>query len=466
MVWPRLAVSYSATVSVLAETKALARLGGPMVATQFFIMAMGFLDTAMAGHYSSVDLAGVALGGNILWPLFMLFSGLNMALTPIIAQLRGAGRIAEGGVSIRQGIWIGLIASTIMVIVLPNARIVFELASVDPAAADVAHRYLAAAVWGVPGVIVYVSLRYVCEGLGHTLPPMAIAGSALIVNGILNYVFIYGALGVPEMGGEGCGWATALTMWFELALMVALLRAPYFRATGLLDRFEWPNGAEIVRILKIGVPIALTVFLEMAVYSVIGLLIGSMGVTALAAHSIVGHMNWATYVFPMALGSAASIRVGYYVGAREFDRSRHVAKVSFMLSLGYALIVSACLVLGRHALPGIYSNDPAVIELAATLLLFVAVYQIVDDTQATMAGSLRGYKDTRVPMLISLAGYWVVALPLGSALGFGWFDIEPIGVYGFWAGMTLGLILVAISMGVRLLSTSRADDRILALART
>ena len=163
-----------------------------------------------------------------------------------------------------------------------------------------------------------------------TLPPMLIAGTALPLNAFLNYIFIYGEFGAPELGGEGCGWATAIVMWFEFLLMSLLVRTSYFRATGVTSKFEWPRPEVLASIFRIGVPIGLTVFLEMAVFSVIGFLIASLGVTALASHSIAGNVNWATYVVPMAFGSAASIRVGFFVGAGNFEQSRHVAKTAFI----------------------------------------------------------------------------------------------------------------------------------------
>ena len=177
-----------------------------MVATQFFIMAMGFLDTAMAGHYSSVDLAGVALGGNILWPVFMLMSGLTMALTPIVAQLRGATAVDQAGSKIRQGLWVALFASFVCVAVIINAEPIFVLSGVDAEAAAIGVRYLRAAAWGIPPVLLYVTLRYTSEGLGKTLPPMLIAGAALPLNGLLNYMFIYGKFGAPqlEIGRASC----------------------------------------------------------------------------------------------------------------------------------------------------------------------------------------------------------------------------------------------------------------------
>ena len=437
-----------------------------MVATQFFIMAMGFMDTAMVGHYSAVDQAGVALGGNVLWPLFLMFSGMNMALTPIVAQLRGARRLKDTGEVIRQGLWMAVFASVVMLLVLPNAGPFFSRFGIDAVAVDVAVAYLTAIAWGIGPAIGYVTLRHVCEGLGHTLPPMIIAGIALAVNGTLNWILIFGKFGLPALGGEGCGWATAITMWMQLAMITVLLKKPYFRATRLLERFELPDPARIGRILRIGLPIAMTEFLEMGVFAIIGFLVGSIGVTAVAANAIAGHVNWATYVFPMAIGSAASIRVGYYVGAQNYDGARRVAKVSLALSLIYALLVSGLLILARESIAGIYSSDGEVIALAASLMLFVAVYQIVDDATATMVGVLRGFKDTTVPMVISLTSYWLFALPVAAALGFGWFGLEARGVHGLWAGLTLGVFLLGGAMALRVLTTSRTDSRILALSQT
>ena len=446
-----------------AEARELARLGLPMVATQFCIMAMGFLDTAMAGNYASVDLAGVALGGNVLWPLFMLMSGLNMALMPMSAQLRGEGKMTAIGPLTWQGLWLAVGAAVITALVLVNAAPIFALFDVDPEAAAIGERYLDAAAWGIPGVMLYVTLRYTCEGLGKTLPPMLIAASALVINGVLNYIFIYGKLGMPAMGGEGCGWATALTMWIELGLILLLLRRPWFRETGILERFEKLDPSRVASLVRVGLPIGLTVFLEMGVFSVLGFLVGSLGVTALAAHSIAGNINWGTYVIPMSIGSAASIRVGYCVGRRVLQDARVVARTATILSLVYALGASALLLAVRGWLPTVYTGDAEVVRITASLLVIVALYQVVDCTQATMVGVLRGYKDTRLPMVYSFAGLWLIALPLASGLGFGWFG-RAYDVFGFWAGMAIGLAIVCCLIGRRLWQTSRDDERVLRFA--
>jgi MATE family multidrug resistance protein len=396
----------------------------------------------------------------------MLMTGLSMALTPIVAQLQGAGRVGESGVAVRQGIWIALIASVVTVAIVVQAEPLYRWAGVDEEVIHVAMGYLRAIAWGVPASLVYVALRHVAEGLGHTRPPMLIAVAALPVNAALNYVLIFGKLGFPKLGGVGCGWATAAVFWMEPLLMLFVVARPYFRETRLLERVDGPSWTEIRRILRIGAPIGATIFLEMAVFSVVGFLIGSMGVTMLAAHSIASNLSWLTYVMPMGLGSAASVRVGYFVGAGDFTRARFSAASAFRISMIYALLVSVLLVALRHLLVAVYTNDQAVLAVAANLVLLIAAFQIVDDTQVTAGGALRGYKDTRVPMVCSLLGYWAVALPLGAALGYGWLGFPPLGVYGFWLGMTFGLTLVAVSLGVRLRWTSRDEKLVSRLART
>ena len=447
------------------EAGALLRLGAPIAATQLCVMGMGFLDTAMAGRYGAADLAGVNLGGAVLWPAFMFMSGITMAVMPMVSQLVGARRTGESGPLIRHGVWIALFNSVLMMLIMRNVEPALALMGVDGTVTTVAVGYLQAASWGMPAIMAYILLRQVCEGLGHTLPPMLIAGGAFVLNAPLNYVLIYGAFGLPELGGVGCGWATAIVMWLELGLILLVARRPFFRATGWIGGEAGFRWATVGRIFKLGVPIGATIFLEMAVYSAISVLIARLGVSEMAAHSVAGNLNWATYVIPMSLGSAAAIRVGFQVGARNQAGAAQVVSTAFRISLGYALVVSAVLVGLRFMLVGIYTTDAEVVRIAANLLIFIAVYQIFDDTNATMAGALRGYKDTRVPMIISLIGYWLIALPLGAMLANGALGTQPMGVYGYWGGMTFGLSLVAIGMGLRLRRTSRDGALIERLAR-
>ena len=442
-----------------AEFRKLARLSGPMIATQFFIMGMGFVDTAMSGQYSSLDLAGVALGGVILWPLFMLFSGVLTALTPMVAQAVGSENRTSVGPLIRQGAWIALIFGGMLFTLVRFAEPIFVLFQVPEDVIVIAIAYLSAASWGLPAVVLYVTLRYACEGLGQTVLPMLIAGSTLPVNAALNYVLIYGVFGLPELGGEGCGWATAITMWFELSVMLLVIKRPWLLDTGLLDRFDWPRFDPMSSIFRVGVPIGLTLFLEMTVFALISLLVGSIGVTAIGANTIAGNLNWFVFVIPMSLGSAASIRVGFYVGAKDYQAAAQVARLTIFVSAAYAFLAFAVLILGRDDLPKIYSSDAEVVALTADLLLIVACYQLFDCTQATLIGILRGYKDTKIPMFISWSGYWLLALPVGLILGWGLLG-PNWGVLGFWVGLGLGVAWIAGFALLRVIQTSKNVERI------
>jgi len=459
------AILAGTTPSFSAAIRPVISLGWPMILTQLFIMGTGFVDTVMAGRYSATDLAAVSLAGSVLWPAFMLLTGITMALSPITSQLRGGGKTSAVGYQVRQGLWLCLGSATLLVTILLNADALFARADIEPEVARIASDYLKAVSWGIPPIILYVALRHTSEGLGVTRPPMLIAGSVLPLNALLNYAFVYGNWGAPELGGAGCGWATAIVFWIEFGLMMVVVRMRHFRATGLFAAFDAPNLSVMADILKLGVPIGIAIFLEMAMFAVVSFLIAALGVIPMAAHSIAGNLNWLTYVIPMSMGSAAGIRIGFLVGSNDLKAARITAGAVLKFATVYALVVSVLLIIFRVGLVQVYTTDVQVIEMAAALLIIIAVYQLVDDTQAVMIGSLRGYKDTTMPMVFSLVGYWVLALPLGYGLATGMFADEALGVYGYWLGITAGLAMVAILVGLRLRALSADPEKILRNAK-
>ena len=199
----------------LAELRQLIRLAVPLVFTQLAQMGMGVVDTVMAGRLGAVNLAGVALGGVVFWPLLLLVAGVVMALTPTVSQLHGSGRSHEAGEAVRQILWIALVAGLALILLLRNIEPLYHLIGVDPLAIPITVRYLDAISWGVLPVLGYFALRYLCEGLSWTTPAMVISGVGLLLKVPLNYWFIYGGWGIPALGGEGCGWASAIIMGLQ-----------------------------------------------------------------------------------------------------------------------------------------------------------------------------------------------------------------------------------------------------------
>ena len=443
-----------------AELKRLASLGAPIVLAQLFMMAMHVVDTVMAGRYSAVDLAGVALAGSVVGPVMILLTGVLGAITPVTAQLFGGGKQAEIGHVARQGLWLGLIAAVASFVVVSYAHLALGLVNASPEMVRVASGYLDAVRWGYPGMTVYVVFRGICEGMGRTRPAMVIAGLLLGVNAFLNYAFIYGAFGAPELGGVGCGVATAIAMWLNAALILVVVTRRFY-ASAQLFRGGWrPDFATFARLGRIGIPIGITVFFEFGVYSLVTLLLAGFGANVVAGHTIAGNINGLAFMIPMSLGMAASIRVGHCVGAENFAEARIVGQTAVRASFAYAALAALAIFPVRTLLVGLYTDSPEVIEVAANLLIFVAAYQFVDDTQATAIGVQRGYKDTKAPMWLALTGYWVVGLPVGLAFGYGWLGLPQLGVYGFWIGLTIGLAFVAICVNLRRVHFSTDIPRI------
>lgn len=431
------------------EFSRLLRLALPIIGAQLAQVGMGVVDTVMAGHLSAVDLAGVALGGSVMWPVTLLCMGFLQAVTPSVAQLNGAGRQEMIGEVIRQGLWVALVCAALGGVVLYHAGAYYRIMDVDPSAVAVSLPYLKACAFGLPAVLAYFVLRFLAEGLGRTRPAMLIATSALVIKIPLNYCFIYGIGGMEGMGGVGCGVSTAIVMWFECMAMLYVVTRSRYDFTGWVSGFSWPRADIIGELMRVGFPIGITLFFEVGFFTFVTVLIGRFGADVVASHSIAMNTGGIAFMFPMALGMAATIRVGFNIGAGQPVVARQAAVIALAGTVCFAIVSASFIVTFRHFIAGLFTSDPGVIDLAAQLMLFVSVYQLFDNCQATAIGALRGYKDTRTAMLITLVGYWFVGLPVASGLGFGWIG-RPLHIYGFWIGVTVALAFVAILVSLRL----------------
>lgn len=451
------------------EIKTLGLLSLPMVFAQLSQMGMGVADAIMAGQVGAVDLAGVSLGGSLYWPAMLATSGLIMAVTPSVSQLHGAGRTAETGEVVRQALWLALVGGGLALFALGFAGPLFEFAGVDPVGIPVALEYLSWVRWGLLPVLGYFALRYLCDGLSWTLPAMLIAAGALVLKIPLNYLFIFGfSLGsfqFAPMGGAGAGPSTAIVMCAELIAMLLVVRYSRINSSGFWAKFSPPRIKEIVRLLKLGLPIGLAMFAEMAIFSAVTILIGRIGVDAVASHQVATSVSGVLFMIPLALGMAASIRVGYNVGREDFVAARRSGRVAMGLSLCVSAISVSLLLLMRAEVASLYSTDVIVLTTATTLLLYAAVFQPFDSVQVTCIGALRGYKDTRHPMLVALFCYWGVALPVGVSFGFGLFGAPDMGVYGFWMALVVGLSLAAVVLVRRFNMLSRNPGLIVSMAQ-
>lgn len=450
---------------VRREVRGLLLLATPIIIAQLSHTAMGFVDTLMSGRVSPRDLAAVALGNSIWVPVFLLMTGILLATTPKVAQRFGAGEHAAIGPLVRQALWLALAVGGGAATLLWNAEGILRLMDVDPGLVTPAMGYLRAVACGFPAVALYHVLRCFSDGLGHTRPSMVLGLCGLLLNIPLNYIFIYGKLGLPAMGGVGCGWATALVMGFMLLGMLGWVNwAPYYRPCQLFERFERPQWPPIQRLLSIGLPIGIAVFAESSIFAVIALLIGGLGATVVAGHQIALNFSSLVFMIPYSLGMAVTVRVGQALGRGEPRQARFAAGVGMASALLYACLSASLILLLRERIVQIYSPDPAVIALAATLIVYAALFQLSDAIQVTAVGALRGYQDTRVTMLLTLFAYWGIGLPVGYSLGLTDWLGEPSGPQGLWQGLVVGLTCAAIMLAIRLAGSARRRIRATKLA--
>lgn len=436
---------------LLQEAHTLLRLSGPVMIAQLAQTANGFVDTLMAGQAGAADLAAVALGTSLWLPLYLFIVGIMTSTSAIVSHLFGAGRTTETGEALHQAIWIAVPLGLISFLLLRHSTPLLELLDVAPELIPLTVRYLSGISWGFPAICVFLGLRFYAEGLGQPRPVMMVSVLGLLANIPLNYIFIFGHLSAPAMGGPGCGVATAIVMWLMLAAMAAYCRLIDIKFQTGLGRFVGRmQPAHIGEMLKLGIPIGFSIFFEVSVFCVIALLLASLGTTVIAGHQVALNVSSLLFMVPLSLSLAFGVRMGHCVGARDRISLENVYLAGMILVTIIASLNALVMALARQWIATLYTDDTQVIALTSQLLLFAALFQLSDGLQVGAAGALRGLKDTRYPMAITWISYWCVALTLGYGLAFGYFGYAPMGAQGFWIGLLAGLSCAAVLLNLRL----------------
>ena len=422
----------------------VAHLAAPIVAVQVGMMAMGAVDAAMLGRVSPTAMAGGALG-NLYWILVtMIGLGAVQAIDPIVSQALGAGDQQGARHGVQRGLIVGaLLAIPASLLLLPAAAVLRWLGQPPEVAALAGHF----AVASIPGTLAYFwffGLRQSLQAQRRIGPLLFTVLVANALNGLLGWVLIFGKFGVPALGVTGAAISTSLGRWASCALLLTLgwptLR-PYFRGSWRAS-LAWPA---IWRMLRIGLPIGVHQWLEMAAFGGALVLMGLFGTIPLAAHNLTIQIVALTYMVPLGTASAAAVLVGHAVGRGDADGARREASAALACGVGF-MTVSALVI---AAIPGIlargFTRDPAVIALAAQLLPIAAAFQVFDGVQGVSSGILRGAGDTRVPMLLNLVGFVLIGIPAAAILAF------PLGYgpKGIWWGLVLCLIVVAALLARR-----------------
>ena len=447
---------------VIQEMRELLVLSYPIIIAQLAAAGMGVIDVSMSGHYASLDLAAVAIGSSFWTPILMLVRGVLMAITPIVAQLFGAGERDRIANKTRQGAWVAVMLSLLSGWMVASPGYLLTFMGVEPHISALATQYLQALAWGLPAMCLYQLMASHCEGMADTRAPMIISVFALLLNIPVNYVLIYGYLGLPELGAVGCGYATALCFWLMAGLMgIYLHYGPKHQAVGLFNRFEGPNWEDIRAHLKVGVPVGVALFVETSIFAVIALMVGNLGVAIVAGHQVALSVASLIYIIPVSLAAGITIMVGQSLGAGQPGRAAYICLVSIGMIVLLAIILATAMVVFAPGIASLYSKDPVVVSLASELLMFAALFQLVDGIQLAAVGALRGYKDTRAAMLYMVFACWLVAMPLGYTLALtDTLTPKPMGPHGFWIGLVAALTVAAILTSARLHKICRVNQEL------
>lgn len=413
---------------------------------------MSFVDTVMAGSLSAEALAAIAVGGAIFVPLTMLASGILMAVTPVIAQLLGARNFKEMGVYARQGLWVSQLLAVPIFFALRNLGIVMDLMDVAPSVVPIALGYLDAISWGIFPLLAYVAFRAFNEGMAVTRPAMYFAFLGVLVNIPGNYIFMHGVLGAPRLGAVGCGYASAIVSFimFSGMLVFTMAHKPYKRFR-IFSSFRKPEWRYVSEILRIGVPIGLSSTMEVTMFAVVSLLMGSMGAIILAGHQVAINFAAMTFMVPFGLSIAITARVGNAAGKGQILEARRRGFTGVVLATFFMSATALIMYTVPDVITGIYTQDTAVREVAISLLYMAAIFQISDGLQVSGYGALRGLKDTKIPMFVNLIAYWGAGLPLGYYLGI----VRGFGPQGLWMGLIAGLTIAAILHNFRFFYQTR-----------
>jgi len=428
------------------EAKQTMVLALPIVVTQLAHISLSFVDTVMVGRLGPDSLAGVSLGNAIFFNTLIFCMGILMAVGPMVSQAFGANDDDAIGRSVRQGLWMAGSLSILAFIFIYNGDYVLNLLGQAPENVEKAGAYLKAIAWGIFPFLGLIAMRSFMEAVSRPKVVTFIALFGVGLNVGLNYVLMYGKLGFPALGLVGTGWASTCVFSFNfLMLFLYVFRQKAFHKYHIFSKLGRPDKKYFKELLRIGWPIGSSLGIETSLFMLTVIMMGWLGTTELAAHQVAMQCAAFTFMVPLGVGMATSVRVGQAIGKSDPAAASRAGFTGMGISVTFMTITAILFLLAPRTIVSLYldMSEPSnqeVISTAVTLLFLAAIFQIVDGVQVTAMAALRGMKDTYVPMILSIISYWGVGLVSGYVLAF------PLGYgeVGLWWGLVLGLATAAV----------------------
>lgn len=436
------------TYTILQKILLFLRLAAPITVTQFALLAGSFFAVFLTGQYSTTALAGMSIGYNIWIAIFMGINGVLMGIIPIIAQLLGADKKENIPTIIRQGLYVATFFGIAFIgLGALFLRPVLLFLGLEPAAYAVAVDYMTAIACGIFPLLWTCVLRNTVDAHGYTHISTMIIVSSFILNVILNYICIFGISGfVPALGGFGAGVASTISWWYNFIVYSLIIhyKKP-FAQYHVFHRLGRPLWLFIREQLSIGIPIGIAMFAEVSIFSASTLLMAQYGTNIIAAHSAALSFTNLFYSLPVSISAAATIAVGYEVGAKRFKAARYYSHMSRILAIICAALICSYSFTHMEQISALFTNDPGMIDLIGSFLTYAVFFTVIDAFGTPLQGVLRGYKDVKIISYIAIASYWGTTVPLVYICS----DRLGYGPYGVWIALLASVAVASICYTIR-----------------
>lgn len=425
----------------------------PLFMGQLAATSMGVVDTVMAGAAGTLELSGVAIGSSIFWPSELFVVGMALAIHPLIANLVGNGQLYKVALRMQVATVCTLACAAIIGVIIMLVPLVYRMfPSFDQDMVSIGQGYLIAVGLAMPGFAMFNVLRAYWEGLGKTGPTLMFGCMALLLNIPLNYIFIFGHLGMPALGGVGCGVATALSIYFTvIGMLFYVKKSPAFAKVRIYQKWEPMTWSQCWSFLKLSLPLGIAGMIETLCFSLVAIMLSPFGPVVVASHTIAMNVSGLLAIVPIALSSTASIEVGEAMGTNSWSHARKRALSSTSLAVAFYVIGASVLFFMGEQIAALYSDDAEVLLLAPVLMMYCVVFFFPETLQVMAIGILRGFKDSRTIFLVTIIAYWIVGMPIGYSLGYGYLGDALEGAEGFWLGFIFSLTCASVLLGGRLL---------------
>lgn len=431
----------------MSERGVIARHAGTVLAGQLATMAFGITDTVVAGRYSQQALAALSVGAAVYITVFVALMGVLQSLLPIWAELHGAGRRPEVGRSVRQALYLAVLAAVAGVfgLLFPNALL--DATDVPAALQQDVRQYLGVLALALPPALLFRMYSTLNQSLGKPQLVTWLQLGSLALKVPLTVWFAFGGAGVPAMGAVGCAWATVVVNYLFLGLALWLVRTDaLYRPYAIWQRMEAPHWPTIAQFARLGIPAGLAIMVEVTSFTLMSLFIARQGTLAAAAHQIAANLAAVMYMVPLSVAIATSARVSFWLGAGDPKKARAAVRTGFRIGMSMAIVLAATVLAARSGIASLYSADRQVAAVAAGLLSLVAVYHFGDAMQALCVFVLRSYRVAVAPLVAYCVLLWGVGVVGGYQLAYRGLGTVPAqqAPSAFWVASSFALALLAL----------------------